>query len=102
MSFHLYRINELYSNADGTNQFIELTVDDYDGQGFWAGHFIRVTQSGVSHSLTFTADLPSEATARCRAPQATTACRAAPATTPSMAARAWTLWSIQARAPTIR
>lgn len=63
MSFHLYTINELYSNADGSNQFIELTVDNYDGQGFWAGHFIRVTQGGTSHNLTFTANLPSEATA---------------------------------------
>jgi len=86
MSFHLYTINELYSNADGSIQFIEMAVDSQDDEGFWAGHSISVTpvgttpppvvdpfdpyntgpvapQGGASHSYTFPRDLPSEATA---------------------------------------
>jgi len=35
MSFHQYRIDELYSNASGTVQFIELSVDYYDGELNW-------------------------------------------------------------------
>src|ERR1035437_66159 len=62
MSFHLYTINELYSNADGSIQFIEI-LGEADGQGFWAGHSITVSQGGTSHSFTFPTDLPSEATA---------------------------------------
>jgi hypothetical protein len=63
MSFHLYTINELYSNADGSVQFIEMTVGNFDGQGFWAGHSISVSQDGTTHSFTFPIDLPSEMTA---------------------------------------
>ena len=63
MSFHLYRINELYSNASGTVQFIELAVGDADGESFWAGLSISTTRSGVSHSFRFPGDLPSTATA---------------------------------------
>ncbi len=37
MSFHQYRIDELYSNASGTVQFIELSVDYYDGESYWSG-----------------------------------------------------------------
>ena len=60
MSFHLYTINELYSNADGSVQFIEMTVGNFDGQGFWAGRSISVSQGGTTHSFTFPTDLPSE------------------------------------------
>jgi len=63
MSFHAYTINELYSNADGSVQFIEMTVGSEDGEGFWAGHFISSSQSGTTHRYTFPSNLPSEATA---------------------------------------
>jgi len=61
-SFHLYRINELYSNADGSIQFIELTVGDFSGESAWAGQRISVTQGGTTHSFTFPSNLPSAAT----------------------------------------
>ena len=63
MSFHQYTINELYSNADGSVQFIEMAVGNANGEGFWAGHSISVSQGGTSHSFTFPVDLPSEVTA---------------------------------------
>jgi len=59
MSFHLYRINELYSNSDGSVQFIELTVDGSTGEGFWQGRTITVSQGGTTHSYTFPTNLPS-------------------------------------------
>jgi hypothetical protein len=37
MAFHLYRINELYSNADGTVQFIEMIVGPFSGKSFSQG-----------------------------------------------------------------
>jgi RTX calcium-binding nonapeptide repeat (4 copies) len=63
MAFHLYRINELYSNASGTVQFIELTVGSSNGESFWSGQSITVTQGGVTHRFTFAQNLPSTATA---------------------------------------
>ena len=62
MSFHIFHINEVYSNADGTVQFIEF-VGDADGQEFWAGHSITSTNGSVTNTYNFTTNLPSSATA---------------------------------------
>jgi hypothetical protein len=61
MAFQLFHMNELYSNADGSIQFIEL-VGDADGQLFLGGHTLTVTQDTTTHAYTFDADLPSAAT----------------------------------------
>src|SRR6185436_16693898 len=61
MSFHLYHINELFTNADGTVQFIEL-VGEANGQNFLGGHTLKVTQGPTQHSYTFTSDLPAGST----------------------------------------
>ena len=59
MSFHLYRINELFSSADGTVQFIEMRVGTaVDAESHWSGISITSSQGGVVHSFTFPADLP--------------------------------------------
>lgn len=63
MSFHLYRINELYSNADGSIQFVEMAVGDSDGEGFWQGLSLTVSQGATVHRYVFPADLPGFATA---------------------------------------
>ena len=63
MSFHLYRINELYSNSDGSIQFIELNVGNFSGESFWQGQTITASQGGTTHSVTFQSNLPSTATA---------------------------------------
>jgi len=59
-SFHDWRINELFSNADGTIQFIELReIAGANGENLLADH--TLVSSG--HTLTFQNDLPSVNTA---------------------------------------
>lgn len=59
-TFHLWKIDEVYSNASGSIQFIEFqqpsfTVDD---ERFLGGR--TLADSALGHSYTFSADLPSE------------------------------------------
>ena len=61
MSFHLFHINEVYSNANGTVQFIEFVGDD-DFQDLWAGHSV-ISSNGVNtNTYTITTNLRSSAT----------------------------------------
>jgi hypothetical protein len=63
-SFHEWRVNQIYSNADGTVQYILFhEIAGADGENFLAGHELNVTQGNVKHSFTFMDDLPSSATA---------------------------------------
>src|SRR5262245_60607245 len=59
MSFHLYRINEIYSNSDGSIQFIELVVGNEPSENFWQGHTISASGNGVTNQFTFPNNLPS-------------------------------------------
>lgn len=61
MSFHIFHINEVYSNADGSVQFIEF-VGDADGQHLWAGHSITSTNGTNTNTYPISTDLPSAAT----------------------------------------
>jgi hypothetical protein len=61
MAFHLFHIAELYSNSDGSIQYIEL-VGESDGQPFLTGHTITV-QGASLNEYQFTDDLPSGSTA---------------------------------------
>jgi hypothetical protein len=58
-SFHLWQLNEIYSNADGTVQFIELSTA-FGGQQFLAGHTMTSSQGATTHSFTFPSDLPGD------------------------------------------
>ena len=58
-SFHLWQIKELYSNASGTVQFIELTASA-GGQQFIGGRTITSSQAGITRSFTFPTDLPGD------------------------------------------
>jgi hypothetical protein len=58
-TFHLWRITQLYSNADGTVQFIEL-LSLASGQQFLAGHTLKSSQGGVTRTYNFTTNLPGE------------------------------------------
>ena len=58
MSFHFFHINEVYSNADGTVQFIEF-VGDSVGQDQWATQ--TMTSTGAD-DYTFASNLPSSST----------------------------------------
>ena len=62
MSFHLYQITEIFSNADGTEQFIELTTT-VANQDQLSGHTLTVTLNSVVHTFTFPGNLPSSLTA---------------------------------------
>src|SRR5437016_311124 len=58
-SFHLWMIDEIYSNASGTVQFIELSTNS-GGQQFLLSHSISASQSGSTHSFNFTNNLPGD------------------------------------------
>src|SRR6187401_542059 len=59
-AFHLWTMNELYSNADGTVQFIELTALA-GGQEFLTGHSLTTTgNEGGTRSFTFPSNLPGD------------------------------------------
>ena len=55
-SFHLWRMTEIYSNADGTIQFLELGVDS-DGEQFLTNHALANSVGGVTSTFTFPSDL---------------------------------------------
>jgi hypothetical protein len=58
-TFHLWVINEIYSNADGSVQFVELSTTA-SGQQFVSGHSITCTQGGTTHTFNITSDLPGD------------------------------------------
>ena len=62
MSFHLWKIDEIYSNADGTVQFIELS-NAANGEQFVDGVSITDTANGVTNTFTIAGNLPGSATA---------------------------------------
>jgi hypothetical protein len=61
-NFHLFVFDELYSNADGTVQFVELRAIS-PGQQFLSGHELTSTGTappGGTRSFTFPNDLPGD------------------------------------------
>ena len=65
--FHTYRIEQIYSNADGTVQFIVMhESQSSDGENLWGGHVLTAQGGGVVNSFTFPNDLPSSATSGTR------------------------------------
>ena len=64
MAFHTFDINEIYSNADGSVQFVELLeVENADDQDRFRGHTLTVTQGNQVHTFTFGKDLSNSQTA---------------------------------------
>ena len=62
-AFHLWKITEVYSNASGTVQFIELTAQA-GGQQSLLSHTITSTQGTTINSFTFPANLPGDTTGK--------------------------------------
>ncbi len=59
-SFHLWKINEVYSNADGSVQFVEM-VDASSGENFVGGHILHShnpSNSAVRATFTVPSNLP--------------------------------------------
>jgi len=64
-TFHLWRMTELFSNADGTVQFLELG-DGANGEQFIAGHVLTSSSTAGMHSYEFPTNLNSNNTANKR------------------------------------
>lgn len=63
-NFHLFRIEQLYSNADGTVQFIVMhEATGSDGEHLWSGQRLTITDAQGPRFVTFPSNLPSAATA---------------------------------------
>lgn len=63
-SFHLWKISEIYSNASGTVQFIELETSA-GGQQFLSGQTLTASQAGgTTRIYTFPHDLPGDSAQR--------------------------------------
>jgi hypothetical protein len=59
-TFHLWRMNELYSNADGSVQFLELAALT-SGQQFLQGHsLLSEPVGGAARSIEFESALPGD------------------------------------------
>ena len=61
MTFHVFHINEVYSNADGTVQFIEF-AGDADDQDEWAGRTITSSDGVTTNTFDIPTNLPDVAT----------------------------------------
>ena len=67
-SFHTFAIDQVYSNADGTVQFVVLReIAGFGGQQFLQGHVFTAQHGSVLKTFTFDHDLASSATAGKRA-----------------------------------
>jgi hypothetical protein len=64
-NFHTYRIHEIYSNADGTIQYIVfLEGSGFNGENIWGNHTLAATsKAGIETTFTFPTHLPSAQTA---------------------------------------
>lgn len=60
-TFHTFRIDQLYTNADGTVQFVVLRESSgSDGENQWAGRMLRTTGGPAgAQQIVFPANLPS-------------------------------------------
>ena len=46
-AFHLFRIDQVYSNADGTVQYVVMRESTgSNGESFWAGNLLSASNSG--------------------------------------------------------
>src|SRR4029079_6878850 len=64
-AFHLFRISEVYSNADGTLQYVVIReATGTNGEDQWFNNQLEATNAaGVKKELTFPKTLPSPQTA---------------------------------------
>ena len=57
-SFHLWKIQEVFTNYDGSVQFVEL-VTNFDGQNFLAEHTLTATSDGTAVVYTMPSNIVS-------------------------------------------
>ena len=64
---HTFVIDSIYSNADGTVQYVVLReAQGVPGQNVWAGNTFTSTRAGITKTFTFPADLPANTTSNKR------------------------------------
>jgi hypothetical protein len=57
--FHTYVIDELYSNADGTVQYLVMRESmGANGENLWRGNALLATHAGTTKTFVFPTDLP--------------------------------------------
>jgi hypothetical protein len=63
--FHLFRIDQVFSNADGTIQYVVMVeTSGSNGEGFWRNRKLETTSlAGAKQEISFPSDLPSQLTA---------------------------------------
>ena len=61
-AFHFWHVKEVFSNADGSVQFIEL-FDSFNNENFVSGHTLRSNSDGVIKNFTLLSNAPSSLTA---------------------------------------
>ena len=58
-SYHTFQIEQIYSNADGTVQFIVMHESlGANGENLWANNSLTSTHAGVTKTFVFPMDLP--------------------------------------------
>ena len=62
MSFHVFYLNEIYSDSTGRVQYIEFVGGGLNGQHVWAGHQIISSNDSTDHTYNITKNLPSSVT----------------------------------------
>jgi hypothetical protein len=64
-AFHLFRIDQIYSNADGSIQYVVMReATGTNGENFWSGLSLRTTNAaGVAKNFQIPSNLPSSSTA---------------------------------------
>ena len=61
---HLFMIDQVYSNGDGTVQYVVMReTTGSNGENFWAGSSLQTTGAAGAKQFPFPSDLPSSATA---------------------------------------
>src|SRR6188472_3951166 len=63
--FHLFKIDQVFSNADGTIQYVVMRESSgSNGEGFWRNKKLETTSlTGAKQEISFPSDLPSQVTA---------------------------------------
>ncbi len=58
-SFHTFKVEQIFSNADGSVQFLVMHESvGADGENLWGGHTLVATGGGVTHTFVFPSNLP--------------------------------------------
>jgi hypothetical protein len=58
-NYHLFQIEQIFSNADGTVQFVVMhEFTGTNGENLWMGNMLTSTHAGASKTFMFNKDLP--------------------------------------------